>query len=133
MAKNITYKPGDHLAAPVPAGTKSGTPLRIGALNAITITDVAKTDVSALNADGSVNTAYNAGGGNRHGEASVWFEGVVLVNVTAASAPAYGVAVNLNAAVLQTAAGGSLWGNSVDPAPLDNGDGTFKVLVRINN
>ena len=78
MAKNITFKPGQHLPAPVPANTKAGTAVRIGGLNAVTITDRAKTDVTPLNADGTINTAYNAGGGNANGNASVHFEGVAL-------------------------------------------------------
>ena len=56
MAKNIIYKPGQHLPAPVPANTKSGTAVRIGGLNAITITDRAKTDVAPISADGTINT-----------------------------------------------------------------------------
>ena len=31
MAKNIIYKPGQHLPAPVTANTKAGTAVRIGA------------------------------------------------------------------------------------------------------
>lgn len=134
MAKNITYKPGDHLSAPVPANTKSGQPLRLGGLNAIAITDRAKTDVSPLNTDGTVNTAYNAGGGNANGNASVWFEGVVKVVVTAASAPTFGQAIHLASAGLTTTAGSDpLWGHSVDLAPVAGTAGTFVTLVRISN
>ena len=138
MATNIVYKPGDHLPAPVPASTVSGAPVRIGGLNAVTITDRAKTDVAPFNADGSVNTAYNFGGGNANGLASVWLEGVALFpTVTAAAAneldfgdPVYITAAN---ALTTTSAGNTLFGHSVDPAPFNNGGGTFKCLVRIFN
>ena len=134
MAKNITYKPGQHLPAPVPANTKSGTAVRIGGLNAVTITDRAKTDVSPINADGTINTAYNAGGGNANGNASVHFEGVAKVVVTAASAPTFGQAIHLAAAGLTTTAGSDpLWGHSVDLAPVAGTAGTFVTLVRISN
>ena len=132
MAKNIVYKPGQHLPAPVPAGTTSGTPVRIGGLNAIAITDRAKTDVAPINANGTVNTAYNAGGGNANGNASVHFEGVAKVIVTAATAPTFGQVVYLASTGLTTTAAtpdpDPVWGHAVD---LD--DGTFTTLVRISN
>ena len=135
MAKNIVYKPGDHLPAPVPAGTKSGDPLRIGGLNAVAVTDRANL-VAPLNADGSVNTAYNRGGGNANGNASVWFEGVIAIPVTTAAAPAYGAPVYYDDAAkkLTTTAGSlAVFGHAVDLAPIDNGGGTFLVLIRISN
>ena len=135
MALNTVYKPGDHLPAPVPAGTKSGDPLRLGGLNGVAVTDRANL-VAPLNADGSVNTAYNRGGGNTNGNASVWFEGVVSVPVTAAAAPAYGTPVYYDPATKKlTVTAGSLavWGHVVDPAPTDNGSGVFQALVRITN
>ena len=57
MAKNITYKPGNHISAPVPAGTKSGAPLRIGGLNAVAVTDRAEVGAPAVLADGTKNPA----------------------------------------------------------------------------
>lgn len=134
MATNIVYKPGDHLPAPVPANTKAGTPLRLGGLNAVAITDRAKTDVAPLNADGSVNSTFNAGGGNANGNASVWFEGVAKVVVTSAAAPTFGQAVHLGASGLTTTAGSDpLWGHAVDLAPVAGTAGTFITLVRISN
>ena len=134
MAKNIVYKPGQHLPAPVPAGTTSGTPVRIGGLNGIAITDRAKTDVAPINANGTVNTAYNAGGGNANGNASVHFEGVAKVVVTSAAAPTFGQPVHLGASGLTTTPGSDpLWGHAVDLAPVDLDDGTFTTLVRISN
>ena len=137
MATNVVYKPGQHLPAPVPAGTLSGAPLRIGSLNAIAITDRAKVDVSPVNADGTKNATYNYGGGNHNGNASVHFEGVATVDVTTGSAPAFGTPVYFDPAgtpKLTTTAGSlAVWGHAVDLAPVNNGGGTYKVLVRISN
>ena len=134
MATNIIYKPEQHIPAPVAANTKAGTAVRIGGLNAITVTDRAKTDVAPLNADGSVNAAYNAGGGNANGNASVWFEGVAKVVVTSAAAPTFGQPVHLAAGGLTTTAGSDpLWGHAVDLAPVAGAAGTFITLVRISN
>ena len=135
MARNIIYTPGDRISAPVPAGTKSGQPLRIGGLNAIAVTDRAKTDVAALNTDGTRNAAYNWGGGNPNGSASIWLEGAAEVVVTAATAPAFGDAVYIDSAgaLTATATSNTLWGNCIDSNPTDNGDGTFGVIVRVNN
>lgn len=134
MARNIIYTPGDRISAPVPAGTKSGQPLRIGRLNAIAVTDRAKTDVAALNTDGTRNASYNWGGGNPNGYASIWLEGAAEVTVTAATAPAFGDAVYISTGGLTaTATGNTLWGNCIDSNPTDNGDGTFNVIVRVTN
>ena len=39
MALNEVFKEANHLSLPVPDGTQSGTPLRIGILNAVAETD----------------------------------------------------------------------------------------------
>lgn len=81
MAKNIIFNLGDHISLPVPAGTKSGDPVRVGGLNGVAVTDRAKTDVVAFNADGQPNATYNAGGGNPNGNASVWLTGAARLDV----------------------------------------------------
>ena len=64
MAIDIAYEPGQALPAPVPAGTTSGQPLRIGGLNAVAVTDRAKRDVPAVNpVTGLQNADYNWGAG----------------------------------------------------------------------
>lgn len=134
MSINNVYKPGDQLPAPVPAGTKSGDPVRIGGLNGVAIVDRAAASTGPLNADGSLNTAYNRGGGNANGNASVQFDGAHKVVVTSAAAPTYGQAIHLTAAGLTTTAGSDpLWGYSVDLAPIAGETGTFVTLVRISN
>ena len=134
MSTNKIYNDGDPLPAPVPAGTKSGDPVRIGGLNGVAIVDRAAASTGPVNADGSLNTAYNRGGGNADGNASVQFDGVHKVSVTSAAAPTYGQAIHLAAAGLTTTAGSDpLWGYSVDLAPIAGDTGTFVTLVRISN
>ena len=134
MSINNVYKPGDQLPAPVPAGTKSGDPVRIGGLNGVAIVDRAAASTGPLNADGSLNTAYNRGGGNANGNASVQFDGAHEVVVTSTTAPTYGQAIHLASAGLTTTAGSDpLWGYSVDLAPIAGETGTFVTLVRISN
>ena len=71
MAKNEILRDADHLSLPVPSGTKTGDPLRIGGLNVVAETDRANTvGVAPRNNDGSINTAYDYGGGNPDGQAS---------------------------------------------------------------
>lgn len=75
MARNEKYRSGKAVSLPVPAGKKAGDPVRIGTLNGVCETDRAKVDVAPHNADGTVNTSYNYGGGNVTGNASVWLDG----------------------------------------------------------
>lgn len=82
MATNITLNPGDHVSLPVPVGTKAGDPVRVGDLNGVAITDRANTSVAPFNADGTPNSAFNAGGGNPNGNASVWLHAAPTFQVT---------------------------------------------------
>ena len=134
MSTNEIYEASDPLPAPVPAGTKSGDPVRIGGLNGIAIVNRAAASTGPLNADGSLNTAYNRGGGNADGNASVKYSGAFKLSVTSTAAPTYGQAIYLAAAGLTTTAGSDpLWGYSVDLAPIAGGAGKFITIVRISN
>ena len=134
MATNVVYKPGQHLPAPVPAGTLSGAPLRIGSLNAIAITDRAKVDVSPVNADGTKNATYNYGGGNPDGYASVWTWGGHRLIVKAGAKPNFGDGVYFDPSgtptkLTVTAGSLALFGAVESVAPIDNGDGTWTCVV----
>lgn len=70
MAKNEQFRHADHLSLPVPSGTVSGDPVRVGILNG-----VAQTNRS---------TTANPSGGNPDGHASVWLDGSHHFPVTGA-------------------------------------------------
>lgn len=63
MATNTRFEDGDYLSLPVPSGTKSGAPVRVGSLNGVAQTD-------------------RDGGGNPAGSASVMLKGVHDITVT---------------------------------------------------
>lgn len=67
MATNVHYAKGDNLSLPVPAGTTSGTPVHVGDLNGVAMTNVSE-------------------GGNPSGSASVQLVGVFDIEVTGAVA-----------------------------------------------
>lgn len=74
MATNEVFDEGDVLSLPVPAGTKSGDPVKVGSLIGVAQTDRAD----------SANGVF--GGGNADGNASVDTDGVHRLNVTEAVA-----------------------------------------------
>lgn len=90
MATNETFRSGTKLSLPVPAGRKSGDPVRIGGLNGVCQTNRAKVDVAKYNDDGTVSTTYDFGGGNPTGNASVWLEGVHDLPVSTTTTRAIG-------------------------------------------
>ena len=81
MATNEKFRDGDFVSLPVPSGKKAGDPVRVGGLNGVCATDRAKVDVAQYNADGSLNSSYNYGGGNPTGNASVWLRGAHVFTV----------------------------------------------------
>lgn len=139
MANNERFLPDWKRSLPVPAGTVAGDPIRVGALNGVAITDRASSTADPFNADGSVNTNYNRGGGNPGGYASVVMVGAHDLKVTAAAAPALGDAVYFDAAATPkltvTQVGAApylpLFGAVASDDPINNGDGTFTVAVHL--
>ena len=136
MALNEVFRPDKARSIPVPAGVLAGHPVRVGFINGVAVTDRAAITVAQFNADGTPNTSYNYGGGNPDGYASVWTWGGHKVIVTAASAPGFGVGVYWDPAgvatkLTVTAGALSLWGAVADAAPVNNGDGTFTVIVDV--
>lgn len=126
MAKNEVFKIGDGLSLPVATGTRSGTPLRIGILNA-----VAQTDEGSVTNPNYVfaGIAQPTGGiGNAPGFTSVKRSGAWMVNVTGAVVnvgdPVY---IKVDGTLTTTATGAFLWGAALrtKSAPADN------VLVEI--
>lgn len=136
MATNEKFRPGDKISLPVPSGTLSGAPLRIGGLtglNAVAATDRAKVDVSPTNGDGTLNTSYNYGGGNPTGNASCWLDGAheftVAFAVAAVMTPIY-IVIATNA-LTDTANSGAnpLYGHALTTKGAPSGP----VTVRIAN
>lgn len=115
MAKNIIFDLGNPLHLPVPAGTKSGDPVVVGDFVGVALTDRANiTGVDAFDqATGLPNPAFNLGGGNVHGEATVKRNGVAEFTVDFAVAtvglPIY---ITPAGALTATAAGNKRFGLS---------------------
>lgn len=129
MATNEIFRDADHLPLPVPAGKKAGDPVRIGGLNGVCQTDRANTNVDVLNADGTPNAAYNAGGGNPHGYASVWLKGAHRFTVAFAVAnvgdPIYILADG--SALTATATNNNLYGHALTTKAAASGPLTVRL------
>lgn len=114
MAKNEHLRHANHVSLPVPSGTVSGDPVRVGILNGVAQTDRAST--------------ANWGGGNAVGEASVWLDGSHHLDVTGAIAnigdPVYILADGSLAAT--TAEGASVFGAAL---ATQAGDGNIPVKI----
>lgn len=130
MAKSEIFQNADHLSIPVASGTVAGTPLNIGGLNMVTETDRAHTSVPPVNDDGSINTAYNFGGGNPDGNASVSLKGayefVVTFAVSTILQPIY---ITSGGALTATASGNTLYGHALTT----KASGSGVLTVRIAN
>ncbi len=112
MAKNEHLRHANHVSLPVPAGTVSGDPVRVGILNGVAQTDRA--------------SSSNWGGGNAPAEASVWLDGSHLLEV-AGAIDEVGQAVYIaDGALTATAEGGALFGAAL---ATQAGDGTIPVKI----
>lgn len=130
------FRDANKVSLPVPAGTVSGTPVRIGSLNGVTATDRANLSGAPVNADGTLNyTGYNQGGGNADGNATVWLAGAFSVPVTAAAAPATGDPVYWDATAkkLTATVGTNALFGVVLAVGTNNSDGTYQSVVRLTN
>ena len=86
MAKNFVWKDADYLSLPVPTGTVSGSPVRIGGLNAVTQTDEGSLEIARANAQAPNYSTSNGASSNKAGWASVALKGAARVTVTGAVA-----------------------------------------------
>lgn len=117
MARNEVFRDADHLSLPVPAGTVSGAPLRIGTLNVVTETDRADSSVIDPLRGPAVNL-------NPNGYATCWLKGAHVFTVGFAVAnvgdPIY---ITPGNALTATSSGNSLYGAALSvkgatPGPL---------------
>lgn len=118
MALNEIHPEGNHLSLPVPAGTKSGEPRRVGILNVVAEVDVATAE----------GTPGYLSGQNAAGRASTSQVGTWLLPV-AAGAITEGQAIYITPAnvLTGTAASNFLFGAAVST----KGAGAGNVVVKI--
>lgn len=120
MALNEVYRLGVGISLPVPAGTKSGDPVRVGLINAVAQTDAATAE----------GTPGYLAGQNKTGWASVKLDGAHLLPVTGAVAthglPIYITSAN---ALTATATGNALFGVALET----KGAGAGSIVVRIDS
>jgi predicted RecA/RadA family phage recombinase len=113
MATNFVFKEADYISLPVPTGTKAGKPLRIGALNAVTVTaEGSVTETITLGAGASLVQPSGAASGNEPGYASVALKGSAILDVTGITVPGTPVYIKTSDNTLQVtaAAGTKLFG-----------------------
>ena len=111
MALNEHLRHANHLSLPVPAGTKSGDPVRVGILNGVAQTNRA--------------TATDWAGGNVEGEATVWLDGSHHLPVTGA-VEAVGDPIYLADGALSATGTGAPFGAAL---ATQAGDGTIPVKI----
>lgn len=136
MATNEIYRYDVARSAPVDEGVKPGDPVRVGDMNGVAQTARANTSVPPVLTNGAPNPAFQHGGGNPNGHASVWFTGGHLLQVKASTKPKWGAKVYFDKAatpkLTDTAGSHPLFGY-VTSEPVDNKDGSFTCVVFITN
>ena len=133
MAKNFVFKEAEYLSPPVPTGTKAGSPLRVGVLNVVTVTDEASVTVThTLGAGASITQSGGNASSNEPGFASCALKGSANLTVTGAvttvGQPVF-IKVSDNSLTTTAAAGTKLFGAALrtKTAP------AAPVLVKILN
>lgn len=107
MAKNFVFKEAEYLSLPVPAGTRAGSPLRIGILNAVAVTDEGGSTVTIQLGAGVTLTQPSGGIGNAPGFASCALKGAGLLTVTGATTVGGPVYIKADNTLTTTVAAGS--------------------------
>lgn len=131
MAKNEVYKDANYLSLPVPVGTLSGGPVRVGGLNGVAQTDEPTAYLAATS-----NPPYNeAPSGNKAGYASVALVGAfnIPVATTATLAigdPVYIITASNTLTTTSNTGANPLFGNALSVKGSTAGQ---LVVVRIAN
>lgn len=109
MALNEKFRDADHLSLPVPAGTASGAPVRIGGLNGVTQTKEGE-------------------GGSVAGSATVWLKGAhVFVTAFAVAKIGDPIYITPANALAGTEAGNSLYGHALTTKAAASGPLTVRI------
>lgn len=123
MALNEVFKEGNHLSFPVPDGTTSGTPLRIGILNAVAETDEGGTEVVVNGI-----TQKSGGIGNADNFASVSLVGAWELQVAGTVANVgQAIYIKPDNTLTATATGNFLFGAALRT----KGSGTGPLVVKV--
>jgi hypothetical protein len=130
MAINAVYKTGQHISLPVPTGTTAGSPLRIGTINAIAITDEGSVAVTKNLGLGLSITEPSGGIGNANGYASVACDGAWSVPVTSSGAVAVGDLIYITGAnaLNTTASGNKVWGKALQARSGTSGNLVVRII-----
>lgn len=125
MATNEIYRDANHLSAPVPEGTKSGDPLRLGGLNVVAQTD--RNNDEAATPDPVRGYPANL---NPPGHATVWMKGGHEFTVDFAI-DTWGAPIYITAAgeLSDDGTGNLLYGHAVSLKAAEAGP----LIVRITN
>jgi len=123
VALNEVFKEGNHLSFPVPDGTTSGKPLRIGILNA-----VAETDEGGASIVVNGITQQTGGIGNKDNFASVSHVGVWELDVAGALTVGQAVFIKSDNTLTATATGNFLFGAAIRAKGTGTGPAVVKLL-----
>lgn len=131
MARNEVYKNANYISLPVPTGSLSGAPVRVGGLNGVLHTNEASVD----NPD-FANRPYNeAASSNENGYASVALIGAFRIPVAttttlAVGAPVYIITASNTLTTTDNTGANPLFGHALSAKGATAGQ---PVIVRIAN
>lgn len=131
MAKNEVYKEANYLSLPVPVGTLSGAPVRIGGLNA-----VAQVDEPTAKINAQLTPVWGEDpSSNRPGYASVALKGAFRIPVATTTAltvgaPVYIVTASNTLTTTDNSGANPLFGHALSAKGTTAGQ---SVIVRIFN
>ena len=112
MAQNFVFREADYISLPVPSGTRAGKPVRVGLINAVTVTDEGAASQTISFGAGVSLTQPSGGISNKPGFASCALKGSANLNVTGVTA--YGTPVYIktsdNSLQVTAAVGTKLFG-----------------------
>jgi predicted RecA/RadA family phage recombinase len=130
MANNFVFKEAEYLSLPVPTGTRAGTAVRVGVLNAVTVTDEGSATQTIDVGYGVTQVQPSGGIGNKPGFASCALKGSAMLDVTGVTAYGTPVYIKTSDGSLQitAAAGTKLFGAALGAKGAAKGPVNVKIL-----